>query len=49
MALFKISRPTLFRWLAADEIPTHGNGTKEKHVKWGDIMDASTRSNRWAR
>jgi hypothetical protein len=48
MAIFKISKPTLFRWLAADEITTHSNGTKEKHVKWGDILDASTRSTRWA-
>ncbi|WP_045296190.1 hypothetical protein [Microbacterium trichothecenolyticum] len=49
MAIFGISKPTLFRWLAADKITTHGNGTKEKHVKWGDIIDASKRSTRWPR
>lgn len=41
MVIFGISRPTMFRWLAADNIETHSNGRKEKHVKWGDILDAS--------
>lgn len=48
MVIFGISKATLFRWLAADDIETHTNGTKEKHVKWGDILDASTSSTRWA-
>lgn len=46
-ARFGISRRTLFRWLKADGIETHGNGTKEKAVKWGDVEDASMRSTHW--
>ncbi|MDQ1113960.1 hypothetical protein QE418_003408 [Microbacterium testaceum] len=46
-ARFGISRRTLFYWLKADSITTHGNGTKERAVRWGDVEDASMRSTRW--
>ncbi len=44
---FAISRRTLFYWLKVDGIETHGNGTKARAVKWGDVEDASKRSTRW--